>query len=124
MSSKISTVDSSAIGISALCLVHCLALPVIGAVLPVAGVWAEAEWIHQALVLLALPITIYAVTRHRASTVRLSFIVPAIVGLGLLFAAGFVEQLHDYETWLTTIGALLLGSAHLWRWMNRNEQPG
>ena len=121
MSSKVSPLDSSAIGLSALCLAHCLALPLIGAFLPIAGVWAEAEWIHQLLVLMALPITVFAVTRHNAAKVHLSFILPALAGLALLFAAGFVEALHDYEVWLTTVGALLLGSAHVWRWINRHN---
>ena len=120
MTSNTSAVDTSAIGLSTLCLIHCLALPVIGAFLPLAGVVAEAEWIHQVLVLMAFPITVFAITRHGAAKVRLSFIVPALVGLSLLLAAGFVEALHDYETWLTTAGAVLLASAHLWRWVNRH----
>lgn len=90
-----------------------------GAFLPLAGVMAEAEWIHQLLVLTALPITALAVLRHRKSKVPFSFAVPAVLGLAFLFAAGFVEALHDFETPLTIAGAILLASAHAWRWMNR-----
>lgn len=119
MKTSASTLDVPAIGLSSLCLIHCLILPVLGAVLPVAGNMAEAEWIHQLLVLMTLPITAFAVIRHRKSKVLFSFIVPAALGLVLLLTAGFVEALHDFETQLTIVGAILLASAHAWRWSNR-----
>ncbi len=103
-----------------MCLIHCLALPVLGAFLPLAGVMAEAEWIHQVLALTALPITALAALRHRKSKARISFIIPATLGLALLLAAGFVEALHDFETQLTIVGAILLASAHAWRWARRS----
>ena len=116
-----STLDASAAGLSFLCLVHCLLLPVISAFLPLAAVLAEAEWIHKTLVLTALPITAIAIMRHRNSNVGVSFILPAVLGLSLLLAAGFVESLHDFETPLTTVGAILLASAHIWRLLQRND---
>ena len=60
----ISPLDTSAVSLSVLCLVHCLALPLVSAFLPLAGVLAEAEWIHRAIVLIAVPITILALTMH------------------------------------------------------------
>ncbi|MEL7485913.1 MAG: MerC domain-containing protein [Pseudomonadota bacterium] len=120
MSSRASTIDASAIGLSALCLGHCLALPVVGAFLPFAGVLAEAEWIHKVLVLTAVPITLFAIMRHKSVRVRSSFIAPALIGLFLLIAAGFIDALHDYEIWLTAIGAIFLGAAHFWHWVNRD----
>lgn len=91
-----------------------------GAFLPLAGVLAEAEWIHQVLVLIAIPITGFAIARHRATSVQFSFIIPALAGLGFLLAAGFVEALHEFETPFTIVGALLLSSAHVWRWTHRD----
>ena len=120
MKDNASILDGSAVGLSFMCLIHCLALPVMSAFLPLAGVLAEAEWIHQLLVLLALPITALAIARHRKTKVAFSFIAPAVLGLSLLLAAAFVEPLHDSETLLTTVGAILLASAHLWRWRRRN----
>jgi hypothetical protein len=116
----VSTLDASAAGLSLMCLIHCLLLPVFAAFLPVAGVLAEMEWIHKALVLTALPITALAIARHRTGKVRFSFVLPAVLGLALLLAAGFVEELHEFETPLTVAGAVLLASAHIWRWMNRS----
>lgn len=112
-------VDSTAIGLSSLCLVHCLGLPIAAAFLPLAGAWAEAEWIHQLFVLITIPITLFALRRHRVASVHLSFVIPALIGLSFLFAAGFIETVRDYETPLTVLGAILLGSAHIWRWIKR-----
>lgn len=97
-------------------------LPVLAAFLPVAGVMAEAEWIHKALVLIALPITAFAVLRHGKSKARFSFIAPATLGLALLLAAAFVEALHDFETELTVIGAVFSALAHPWHWANRTDE--
>ena len=38
--------DTVAIGLSGLCLAHCLALPIFASLLPIAGAWAEAAWVH------------------------------------------------------------------------------
>ncbi|MEM1105092.1 MAG: MerC domain-containing protein [Pseudomonadota bacterium] len=103
--------DVGAVGLSSLCLVHCLALPVLSAVSPVFGTMAEAEWIHQVLVLIALPISIAAMVRGGGRV----FIALASAGLALLVASAFVEALHDYETPLTVLGASLLAAGHLWR---------
>ncbi len=116
MKANAPSLDGAAVGLSFMCLIHCLALPVVSAFLPLAGVLAEAEWIHKLLVLIALPVTVLAIARHQKSSVRFSFIIPAIIGLSLLIAAAFVEALHDLETQLTTIGAILLAFAHTWRW--------
>ena len=110
------TLNASAIGLSGLCLIHCLALPVLAAVSPLAGLLAEAEWLHRALVLMAAPITLYAITRDRTAKVGPAFTLFAGVGLATLLAAAFIEALHDFETVLTTLGAGLLAGAHLWRW--------
>lgn len=121
MRATASTLDASAVGLSCLCLVHCLLLPIVSAALPAAGLWAEAEWLHKLLVLTALPVTALAAVRHREGTGGLPFLAPAILGLALLLSAAFVEALHDFETSLTVAGAVLLASAHIWRWGKRRK---
>lgn len=110
--------DASAIGISGLCLVHCLALPLMSAFLPIAGALAEAEWIHAVLVLMALPITGFVIFKHLSSGGAATFPVLATIGLLLLLAAAFVEPLHDVEVLLTVLGAILLATAHIERWVS------
>lgn len=113
--------DASAITLSGLCLVHCLALPALAVALPLAGLWAEQEWVHQVFALSALPITVFAMTRPFHEGARTSFILLAGSGLALLIGAAFIEGLHDLETPLTVVGALLLATAHIRRWRRQHE---
>jgi len=65
-SSQAALLDASAVALSSLCLLHCLALPLLAAALPLFGAWAEAEWVHAVFVAIALPITGFALWRaHR-----------------------------------------------------------
>lgn len=111
-----SALDVSAITLSSLCLVHCLALPMLGALLPLAATLSEVEWLHRVFVLAALPITLLAIVRSRGSADAALFLVSASAGLVLLLLGAFVEPLHEHEVALTTLGASLLALAHAWRW--------
>lgn len=112
----ISRTDGAAICLSGLCILHCLALPILASLLPVVGSVAENEWIHKALVIATPFVVGAALYRSCAGRDRIIFAVIAVTGMALLFAAAFVHELHDYETQLTVIGALTLASAHLFRW--------
>ncbi len=114
-------IDGAAISLSGLCIIHCLALPLFAASLPMIGALAEAEWVHGAFVLLAIPLSGYAISRALAGGRQFGFITLAMLGLGLLLAGAFVEALHDYETLLTVSGGLVLALAHLSRWLG--HQP-
>lgn len=106
-------VDGSAIALSGLCLLHCLALPLLSAFLPIAGVWAEAEWLHKAFVIAALPFSLIGLSSKRI-TIPIGTLIAS--GIGLLLIGAFVESLHDYETQLTVAGGLLLATGHALRW--------
>lgn len=110
-----SPLDASAVGLSTACLLHCLALPVAAAVLPALGVVADNEWIHRGFVLVAMVVTGLALVRSMSGA-RWAFIPLAIVGLALLIAGAFLEPMEAHETPLTVAGALILASAHIWRW--------
>lgn len=60
--------DAGAVALSSLCLLHCLALPLLAAALPLFGTWAEAEWVHLLFVAIALPLTGYALWRAERNT--------------------------------------------------------
>lgn len=104
-----------AVGLSSLCLLHCLALPPLLSLVPILGLLAE-EWVHQALVLSTLPVSLFVVFRSRPGMDRFILASLVLTGLSLLVLAAFVEPLHDYETPLTVAGSLLLGSTHAIRW--------
>lgn len=107
--------DSSAIGLSGLCLVHCLGLPILAAMLPTLGPWARAEWVHVAFVLLAAPLSALALLKpiHGRKAP------PALAGIGVLgvsllaFGAFGPEFAH---AWVTIAGSTCLVGAHLWNW--------
>ena len=110
-------VDLYAAALSVLCLLHCLALPLLTTLMPLAGQLSENELIHQVMVLLAAPATLWAIWSALPAAATLwPFMVCASFGLVLLLLAGFVHAFEAYETWLTVVGALCLASAHLWRW--------
>lgn len=110
---RAAAIDGSAMTLSGLCLIHCLALPLMSTALPIAGVWAEAEWLHRLFVVAALPFVILALASK-----RVTWLSGSLIGLGfsLLVAGAFVEALHDFETELTVIGALMLATGHALRW--------
>ena len=116
-----STADLFAVLLSALCIIHCMALPLMITLLPLAVVWLEAEWVHQGFVLAALLISGYGIFADLRDSQGLSFPVSATIGLGFLIVAAFIEPLHDHETLLTFLGGLILSIAHIRRWIQRNR---
>lgn len=104
-------VDRAAIGFSAACLVHCLALPVIAVSFPFFGIWSEAEWVHWLFVVLAIAAS-SAVMAISPSALRASFLAPAILGIVALGGSLIAEPLGFDETPLTVLGGLLLSAAH------------
>lgn len=103
--------DVYAMGLSVLCLLHCLGTPVLVILLlPLAAHLSDSHWIHRTLVIMAAPATLWVVYATRKPL----FTVTALSGLGLLLAAAFVGRLETHELRLTMAGSLLLGAAHLW----------
>ncbi|MDP1874908.1 MerC domain-containing protein [Phenylobacterium sp.] len=118
---KLSTphlLDGSAIGLSGLCLIHCLALPVAAAFAPLLGVWSEAEWVHLTLVLLAAPLSAGALLLTRPR--RPLAIALAATGLALMATA---LSYPDAETLMTVAGGLTLAGGHLVNWRGRAVPP-
>lgn len=114
--------DASAIALSSLCLLHCLALPLLAAALPLLGVWAEAEWVHVLFVIIAAPMTGFALWRaHRQQRLPAAAVTSAAVGLSLLLAGAAGWPSHDSETPMTVAGSLLLAATHAWNAWRRHR---
>ena len=103
--------DIASMGLSALCVAHCLLLPFAVAALPMFGALAQNDWAHRALVLMAIPMSILAVRQSNA-WLKTEVTLPMAGGLFLLASAAFVPALHDHETMLSVFGALLVAAAH------------
>ncbi|CAM3859494.1 MerC domain-containing protein [Litorimonas haliclonae] len=111
------SIDKAGFGLSALCIIHCLFLPVIGIALPVIGEISEVEWLHKVFVLLAFPVGVSLLISSRSIFVRFT----ATLGLAFLIGGAFFPQLHDIETVVTVVGAFMLGGAHATRLLTRHH---
>lgn len=117
--------DLSAVGLSALCLVHCLALPAMALALPLLASWARAEWVHVVFVSLAAPIALLALvdwSTGRPASWRLLGL--AGTGLALMLAGALELPQAAWERPLTVAGGLLLASAHIANWRRRHAGHG
>lgn len=115
--------DAGALALSSLCLLHCLALPLLAAALPLFGAWAEAEWVHLVFVAIALPITVLALWRaHAQAPLPWQAWSSAALGLAMLLAGALEWPSHDSETPMTVAGSLLLAATHLWNARRRHRR--
>lgn len=112
--------DGVAVAFSAACLVHCLALPLLIALLPVSRNWLDIpESFHLVVLLVALPPSgsiLWRAARlspRAASTLRLG-----LAGLAFMIVGAGLEG-HSAEVWITSLGASLLAAAHLINWRRR-----
>lgn len=113
--------DISAVSLSALCLAHCLALPALALALPMLSTWADAEWVHLALLLVAAPIAALAFVDLRSGRPHSwAMLGVAAAGLGLMLAGALEFPGHDWERPLTLLGGLMLAGAHIANWRRRH----
>jgi uncharacterized membrane protein len=109
--------DVTSMGISGLCLAHCLALPLVFLAMPVLGQFSENHLTHQILILIAIPISIWALLASKGWKKPLVLVL-AFLGLSALALAAFVDALHDYETPISVLGAVSVALAH---YLNRTR---
>ncbi|MBP2160476.1 MULTISPECIES: MerC domain-containing protein [Asticcacaulis] len=103
--------DLIGVALSAACLLHCLALPAIIVLLPSLGIFFDAHWVHQVLIGIAAPVSMWAIIRSgfwRQYQVG----VPMVAGLLLLTVAAFFKPAEAFEAPISMIGATLLAFGH------------
>jgi hypothetical protein len=115
--------DGAAASVSLLCLVHCLALPLLIAALPaLSQVLAVPEGFHRGVALLALPASAVALLsgfrRHRSGRAM----VLAAVGLGAIGWAAFWAESASAELLGTVFGSVLVSAAHVVNWVLARER--
>lgn len=103
--------DRLAIGLSGLCLVHCVATTVLVAVLSAAGSLIGSDWIHEVGLSIAMALGAFALGRGALDH---GFIMPIAVGsLGLGVMGGALTLPHDgTEAAATIVGVLVLALGH------------
>jgi len=103
--------DRMAIGLSGLCLVHCLATSVLLAVLASAGSVLGAEWVHEVGLILAMAMGMVALGKGIFDH---GYTMPSAVGgLGLGVMAGALTLPHNgTEAGYTMVGVGILALGH------------
>jgi hypothetical protein len=114
--------DAAAVGASALCLLHCLGLPMAVLALPsLAGAAGADEGVHAALLALAAPLALLALWRGWRAHGRVS---PAVLGAAGLVLMALALAAHALEQTLTVAGVTVLAAAHLLNWRLRPRTQG
>lgn len=103
--------DRIAIGLSGLCVAHCLVTAVLLGVLASAGEMLGAPWIHEVGLVLAMMLGALALGR---GILDHGFMLPSAVGgLGLGVMAGALGMAHDgTEAAFTIAGVAILALGH------------
>lgn len=103
--------DRIAIGLSGLCLVHCITTTMLIAAMSAFGGLLGSHWIHEVGLTLAMILGAFALGR---GILEHGFMMPSAVGgLGLGVMAGSLTLPHDgTEAAATMIGVLILALGH------------
>jgi len=109
--------DTAAVILSGICMLHCLALPVVLTIFPILNIaLLDEQTFHLVMLVFILPVSLVALTIGcRQHKDRLTIILGTI-GLGvLMFTALFGHDLFGLtgERIVTSIGGLILASAHI-----------
>ena len=116
-------VERAALSASALCLVHCLALPFAIAALPVlASALALPVDLHVAILVFAVPSSLTALVIGRRSSGAAAPLATGVVGLAALAAGALIFGSTALETPLTVAGSLVLAAAHVANWRLRHAR--
>ncbi len=105
--------DASAMTLSALCLIHCLAGSLLLTLFAASGDYFGHD-VHVVGLLLALPLAAVALWRGVAVHHRVGVAVLGAVGIALMAASLFIAHGHSAEIAVSVVGVSLLAAAHLW----------
>lgn len=113
---RVALLDRCSIGLSVLCLLHCLALPILISTIPVFATFAFAdENFHIALVILVLPTSAIALSLGCRLHGNWRIIALGFAGVTSLVVAIFAAPLslgEAGETLMTVLGAIFVACAH------------
>ena len=110
--------DKFAIGLSLICAIHCLALPLLLIILPsMIVLQLDNEIFHTLIIITVLPVSIFALTLGYKKHKRNWLLIVGFAGLLLLVIAVILgeETTGEFgEKLLTVLGASLVAAGHLW----------
>ena len=117
MDKSIIKVDKAAIGLSLLCVAHCLLTPLAIVMLPALGAtFLEDERFHYALLFLVLPTSLFSLSLGCRKHGHREILAIGLVGLFLLFLTVILGEdlLGEIGEKISTVaGALVIAVAHV-----------
>lgn len=111
MTLQLGRIDRIAMGLSGLCVVHCVATAVLLGLVSAVGPALGAPWIHEVGLTLAMILGSIALVR---GVLEHGFMMPSAVGgLGLGVMAGALTLPHDgREAVYTVVGVMIVALGH------------
>ena len=110
------TSDKFAMGISAACVIHCFFAPtLIIFSYGISSVSIESELIHYLILLVAAPVSIFALTLGYKNHNTLGYLLTGLSGLSILaFAVLYGESLYGEigEQLITLLGSMIVALSH------------
>jgi len=114
--------ERAAVGASALCLIHCIGLPLLLAALPaLSSLLAIPESFHMWVLAFAVPSSALALSTGRHHHRRAYPLMIGATGLIMLAAGALLLLGERWETPVTIIGSLCLANAHVVNWRLRHS---
>ncbi len=114
--------EGLAISASILCLAHCLFLPLVLAWSPALSRTFDLPFdLHLWIVLIAGPISLTILVRA-AKRARMGILATGVAGLSLLVLALVLPVTDMQEIAISSIGSMLLATAHLANWTARHPK--
>lgn len=111
-------IDGSAMGLSLLCLFHCLAMPLVVSVLPMLGAHLfEETTMHVFFFVAAMPLSLFGLwlgVRGAHGGARLMILAGA--GLVLMFGGALHDISGEFDVAFTSVGVSLVALAHFLNW--------
>ena len=117
MQASSANADKAAIGLSLVCVVHCLLTPVAIAMIPALGAtFLEDESFHYAVLFLVLPTSLFALSLGCRKHGHFKILMTGLLGLFVLFLVPILGEDATGETGekiLTVAGAAIIAYAHV-----------
>lgn len=106
--------DKIAVGLSGLCLLHCLLLPFVVAILPFLGQFDD-DHLHAEMLIFVVPVSVIALFVGYRRHGQINVIVSGVIGLMILAMGAFV--VHDLygptaDRMTTVAGSFVLAYTH------------
>lgn len=117
MQASTARVDKAAIGLSLVCVIHCLLTPVAIAMIPALGAtFLEDESFHYAVLFLVLPTSLFALSLGCRKHGHFKILMTGLLGLFVLFLVPLLGEEATGELGekiLTVVGAAIIAYAHV-----------